>query len=682
VHLQTNNSIESIGSFDFIINGIDALICAIDIDNSKIIYANEKCKQEFGDVMGKECYKVLQSSKTQTCDNCLLSSKNYIQSIDSTRKWEHKNTINNKTYLFSERIIQNSMQNGYIKIQIGIDITSQKELEFQIQEQQSKTIETFEALSNATIEGLIIYNSQKECIKVNKVAPELLGYTQEEMIGKNAFDFISHESIEQVKEFIKNKNQEPYEAIMVRKDGSKFPALLRGKDIKLGDTNIRVSALIDITEMKVKEAEISQLAYYDSLTALPNRTLLEDRISQLVYKCKRDSHYCALMFIDLDHFKIINDIRGHMLGDKILQQCALRLLKITRQCDTVARFGGDEFIVLIDTQTDKYEIAVHDVSIVAEKILQTIKQPFFVENSEYLLSASIGISLFNHTIAVDELMKRADSAMYHVKDNGRDSFSFFDQTLQSSLERKAILLAKLRDAIENKKIAIHYQAQVNQDKNIVGVEALARWNDDELGVISPVEFIPLAEESGLIVKFSIYLLNEVASLIKEWEKDDIKSNWRVSVNISLKQFERDDFYDIIYDIVKLYDIEASKIRLEITESLLLKDAQNALLKINQLKILGLTISIDDFGTGYSSLSYLKKLPIDELKIDKSFICDILHHKNDETIVVSILTIAKQFGFEVIAEGIENEETYQKLIDLGCLYFQGFCFHKPVPKWHL
>lgn len=682
MHLQNLIDIESRNSLDFIINGIDAVIYVIDVDNATILYANDKCKQEFGDIIGRTCYKVLQTGKSEPCEDCLLSNNNYLSHINSTYKWEHTNSINNKTYLFSERIIPNNTKNGYVKIQIGIDVTNQKELENKILEQQLKTIETFEALSNATIEGLIIYNSKKECIKVNKIAPELLGYTPDEMIGKSAFDFISEESIELVKRVIRNQDQSPYEAIMVRKDGSKFPAMLRGKDIKLGDEKIRVSALMDITNIKLKEAEISQLAYYDSLTSLPNRTLLEDRLTQLIYKTKRTGQYSALMFIDLDHFKIINDTRGHIVGDKILQQCANRLSVITRQYDTVARFGGDEFIVLIDTQTTDYSLAVNDISIIADKILHAVKQPFYIDSNEYLLSASIGIAMFNTPISIDELMKRADSAMYHSKDNGRDKYSFFNQTLQTSLERKATLLSKLREAIEHKKVKIQYQMQVDYNKTVVGVEALARWTDEELGVISPIEFIPIAEESGLIVKFSIYLLHEVATLIKSWENDEIKSKWRVSINISLKQFERDDFYDVIHHLIRKYNIEANKIRLEITESLLLKDAHNALLKINQLKALGVTISIDDFGTGYSSLSYLKKLPIDELKIDKSFVADILDDKNDETIVVSILSIAKQFGFDVIAEGIENEEIYQKLIDLGCSYFQGYCFHKPAPKEYL
>ena len=682
MRLENLIDIESGKSIDFIINEIDAVVYVIDVENSTILYANEKCKEEFGDIIGQVCYQALQSNKTKPCEDCLLSNNNYLNHINSTYKWEHTNSINNKTYLFSERIVPNNDKNSYIKIQIGIDVTNQKELENKVLEQQLKTIETFEALSNATIEGLIIYNSDKKCIKVNQIAPELLGYTADEMIGKSAFDFIADESIELVKRVIKNQDQSPYEAIMIRKDGSKFPAMLRGKDIKLGDENIRVSALMDITDIKLKEAEISQLAYYDSLTSLPNRTLLEDRVTQLIYKTKRTGQYSALMFVDLDHFKIINDTRGHIIGDKILQQCANRLSSITRQYDTVARFGGDEFIILIDTQTSDYSLAVNDISIIADKILHTLKHPFYIDNSEFLLSASIGIALFNSAISIDELMKRADSAMYHSKDNGRDNYSFFNQNLQTSLERKATLLSKLREAIENKKVTIQYQTQVDYNKTVVGVEALARWTDDELGAISPMEFIPIAEESGLIVKFSIYLLNEVATLIKSWENDELKSKWRISVNISLKQFERDDFYDVIHHLIKKYDIQADKIRLEITESLLLKDAQNALLKINQLKALGVTISIDDFGTGYSSLSYLKKLPIDELKIDKSFVADILDDKNDETIVVSILSIAKQFGFDVIAEGIENEEIYQKLIDLGCAYFQGYCFHRPTPKEYL
>jgi len=673
-------NLKSQEALQFIVDGIDAIIYIIDIENYEILYANKHCLEQFGSIIGKTCYSALQKDRKQPCDYCDLLDNKYPKEVGSTYKWEHHNTLNNKHYIFSDKITL--INDRKVKVQIGINITKQKELETKILEQKTKNIETFEALSNSTIEGLIIYDENKKCISTNSVAPELFGYEAQEMIGKSAFEFIAYESVNHIKNVINNQNQEPYEAIMLRKDGSKFPAILRGRDIQLEGKNIRVSAVMDITKIKEKEEEILQLAYFDSLTTLPNRTLLEDRASRLINKNNRNKNYGALMFIDLDNFKNINDTKGHIVGDKILVECAKNLSKTIRKYDTVARFGGDEFVVLIDTQHVDKNSAVKSIRTVANNILRRISQPLTIKNVEYQLTASIGISIFNDNITFDELMKRADSAMYHSKDKGKNSFSFFDPKLQKEIERKTIIAEKLRGAIKNNKIKIHYQKQLNQNQKVVGVEALLRWTDKTLGYVSPVEFIAIAEESDLILKLGNYVIEESIKLISSWEKDKIKKDWKISINISIKQFEKDNFAKIIEKHIYQYNIVPNKLRLEFTESLLLKNTEKTLEKINYLKKLGLTFSIDDFGTGYSSLSYLKKLPIDELKIDKSFIDDILTDENDETIVLAILEIGNKFGFEVIAEGVETKEMYEKLLTLGCKYFQGYYFAKPIPEKEL
>ena len=673
-------NLKSQEALKFIVDGIDAIIYIIDIETYEIIYANHHCIEEFGDIVGKICFNVLQKEKQQPCENCDLLDNKYPKEIGSTYKWEHTNSINNKHYLFSDKIT--IINDRKVKIQVGINITKEKELENKIFEQKTKNIETFEALSNSTIEGLIIYNEDKKCIKTNSVAPELFGYNEKEMIGKNAFEFIAYESINYVKKVINNKNQEPYEAIMLRKDGTKFPAILRGKDIQLEGETIRVSAVMDITKIKEKEEEILQLAYYDSLTNLPNRALLEDRASRLINKNSRNKNFGALMFIDLDNFKNINDTKGYVIGDMILVECAKRLSKTIRRYDTAARFGGDEFIILIDTQHSDKDTAVKSIRTVANNVLKRLSKPLMIENIEYQLTASIGISIFNDTITFDELMKRADNTMYHSKDKGKNNFSFFDPKLQKEIERKTIITEKLRKAITNNQIEIHYQKQLNNNKKVTGVEALLRWTDKTLGYISPIEFIAIAEESDLILQLGNFVIEEAIKLISSWEKDAIKKDWRISVNISIKQFEKDNFAKNIENNIFKYNIIPNRLRLEFTESLLFKNTDQALEKIHYLKKLGLTLSIDDFGTGYSSLSYLKKLPIDELKIDKSFIDDILTDENDETIVVAILGIGSKFGFEVIAEGVETKEMYEKLSTLGCEYYQGYYFAKPIPQEEL
>jgi EAL domain-containing protein (putative c-di-GMP-specific phosphodiesterase class I) len=287
--------------------------------------------------------------------------------------------------------------------------------------------------------------------------------------------------------------------------------------------------------------------------------------------------------------------------------------------------------------------------------------------------------------SIDDLMKYADSAMYNAKANGRNTFNFFDPKLQQMIERKAFLIERLRKAVEHHSMMLYYQPQiilVNGFLQFVGVEALIRWNDPKDGMISPGKFIPIAEESGLIVPLGEWVLQEAIRQLKQWESDDCKKEWRISVNVSYKQFEKDDFVTIIESLIHEYDISPEKLRLELTESLLVKNMQEALNKINHLKGLGLSLSIDDFGTGYSSLSYLKQLPIDELKIDQSFIRDLASDPNDVIIVETILSIGQKFGLEVIVEGVETEEQYEKLISMGCKYFQGYLFGRPVEPSYL
>ncbi|WP_321532345.1 EAL domain-containing protein [uncultured Desulfuromonas sp.] len=672
--------LKSDAAFTFILDEIDAVIYVIDVETHKILYANKHCIKDFGNIVGKICYSVLEKNRNIPCEDCDLSNNSYPKALSSTYKWEHFNTSNNKHYIFSTKIIE--LKNRKVKIQAGINISKQKYLERQVADQNAKSLKILEALSQSTIEGLIILDENKKCIKANAIAPELLGYTEAEMINKSIFEFIAPESIVDVKKFVNNEDQLPYETMLLRKDATTFPALVRGKNIQLADKKIRVSAIMDITKMKEKEKEISKLAYYDPLTSLPNRALLQDRANRLISKISRNKNYAALMFVDLDNFKNINDTKGHMVGDLILKEYANNLSKTMRKYDTLARFGGDEFVVLIDTHCIEKDLAIKSIKAIASNILRRISRPLTLEKNEYQLSASIGITIFNDVTTLDELMKQADSAMYYSKNKGKNNYSFFDPELQKEIERKTSISEKLRKAINKQEIKIHYQKQLNQDKEVVGVEALLRWTDKTFGYISPIEFIAIAEESSLIFELGAYVIEESIKLISRWEQDEIKNNWRISVNISIKQFDNDDFIEKIESNINKYNINPNKLRLEFTESLLLKDTDKVLEKINYLRALGLTFSIDDFGTGYSSLSYLKKLPIDELKIDKSFIDDLLIDENDEAIVLTILSLGSKFGFTIIAEGVETKETYEKLLSLGCNYFQGYYFAKPCAEKEL
>lgn len=672
-----------LNEMETIVESTGALVYIIDLANYEIIYANKKCKEEFGEIVGKTCFKVLQKDLKNPCIFCPLQ-KQKINLMDipigTTYEWENENTINHHFYLFTDKIIEWS-DGRKVKVQIGIDITKQKKLEKQILQEKDDFIKSFKTIIDSTIEGIIVYDENKKCIDVNAVAPKLLGYEKEEMIGKDALDFIAPESFNFVKEVINNDNQEPYEARMIKKDGSIFPVILRGKDLTLLDRKIRISAVVDISDLKKKEKEISQLAYYDSLTGIPNRLLLRELLIQMTKEIKRVNSCGALLFIDLDHFKIINDTKGHNIGDMVLIETTQRIKNILRENDIVARLGGDEFIVAMKFPYNDENLVMNYINEISNKLLQEIRRPYIIHNFDFRLSASIGIVLFkNDSYSIDELMKFADSAMYNSKEKGRDRYSYFNPKLQQVIEQKADLTQKLRDAIENKEMIIHYQPQISYENNqhkIVSVEAFVRWNTKEKGLLFANKFISLADETNLIVPLGKLVFEEVLIQLKQWQNDQIKKDWKVSINISYKQFQEKSFYDFLKSQIKKYEIDPNKIKLELTENLLIKNTQETLDKIKELNDLGINLSIDDFGTGYSSLAYLKQLSINELKIDKSFIKELSNSLNDSIIVETILSIGNKFNLNVIAEGVETQEQYEKLISMGCKHFQGYLFKEPV-----
>lgn len=669
-------------SMEAIVESTGALIYVIDLVTYEIIYANKKCLEEFGRVRGKVCYKTLQKGQETPCSFCPLQQQKQSPCslpIGITHQWENKNSINHNHYMFTDRIML--WEDGRkVKVQIGINISEQKKLEAKILEEKNSFLDSFKILIDSILEGVIIYDENKFCIRVNGVAPKLLGYTIDEMVGKHALDFIAPASQDLVKTVIQNRNQESYEAEMIRKDGTIFPAILRGRDLTFLGQKLRVSAILDITEIKKKEKEILQLAQYDSLTGIPNRLLFKEILSSMVKRSQRNDFYGALLFIDLDNFKIVNDTKGHDVGDEVLIESAKRIQNIIRQTDIVARLGGDEFVVALETTNSDENVVISDINIIVNKILEEIRKPYLISDFSFRLTASVGIFLFkDHQYSIDELMKFADTAMYNAKGNGKDKFSYFDPILQNKIEQKAILTQKLHEAIDKKILVLHYQPQIkfkDGTNNIIGLEALIRWKDSQKGMISPADFIPLSEETGLIIPLGTWILEEVIKKIKNWEEHDIKKDWRISVNISYKQFEKDDFLEKLKCLLEKYQINSSRLRLELTESLLIKNTQTILKKIEDINNLGVTLSIDDFGTGYSSLSYLKHLSISELKIDQSFVRDILSDPNDAIIVETMISIGNKFNLEVIAEGVETQEQYEKLILLGCSYFQGYLFGKP------
>ncbi|MCX7192916.1 MAG: EAL domain-containing protein [Proteobacteria bacterium] len=441
-----------------------------------------------------------------------------------------------------------------------------------------------------------------------------------------------------------------------------------------------VGTIQDITGRKQAEKEIQNLAFYDHLTGLPNRRLLLDRLRQTLAVCARGGLSGALLFIDLDNFKSLNDTLGHDIGDLLLQQVAFRLKSCVREDDSVARFGGDEFVVMLeDLRNDALEAALQ-AETVGEKILAALGHAYQLAAHEYHSTPSIGIALFNgHDKTMDELLKQADIAMYQAKKAGRNTLCFFDPEMQLAMMAHIKLESELRHAIDGQaQLLLYYQSQVDASGRLTGAEALVRWHHPERGMMSSDKFIPLAEESGLILPLGHWVLTTACRQLATWALQPATAHLTVSVNISARQFNLQTFAEMVLALMDQFGIGFGKLKLEITESLLLNNVADIIAKMKLLQDRGVNFSMDDFGTGYSSLQYLKQLPLDQIKIDQSFVCDLATNDSDKAIVRTIIAMAHSLNLNIIAEGVETEEQRQFLLSEGCTHYQGYLFGKPVP----
>jgi diguanylate cyclase (GGDEF)-like protein len=425
--------------------------------------------------------------------------------------------------------------------------------------------------------------------------------------------------------------------------------------------------------------EIKHLAYYDALTHLPNRRLLLDRIQQVFASCVRNSRKCALLFIDLDNFKDLNDTLGHNMGDLLLQQVAQRLESCVRKGDTVARLGGDEFVVLLAELNAQTIEAAAQVETIGNKILGCLNQTYQLAEHEYHISSSIGTTVSSdHNNKPEELMKQADIAMYQAKKSGRNNLCFFDQKMQEVITARTIIEKELHMAIETQQFQLYYQIQVDDHHRALGAEALIRWIHPERGLIPPINFILLAEETGLILPIGQWVLETACAQIAAWQQVASTRNLVLAVNVSLKQFCEPNFVTSVQSAVQRHGINPILLKLELTESMLMDNIEGIILSMSALKELGCQISLDDFGTGYSSLQYLKRLPLDQIKIDQSFVRDLVSSESDRSLVQTIIAMAHNLKLNVIAEGVETEEQRQILLRNGCTHYQGYLFSKPVP----
>jgi diguanylate cyclase (GGDEF)-like protein/PAS domain S-box-containing protein/hemerythrin-like metal-binding protein len=532
-------------------------------------------------------------------------------------------------------------------------------------------------------EGMMVTDANQIILRVNKAFTRITGYTAMDVLGKKPRMLKSGRHDQAFYEAIwanlhKTGNWEG-EIWNRRKNGEIYPEYLAIAAVKNpnGVVTHFVGTLTDITLRKASEEEIERLAFYDPLTQLPNRRLLQERLKSALASSHRSGQKGALLFIDLDNFKALNDTLGHDMGDLLLQQVAARLNACVRENDTVARLGGDEFVIMLEDLSELTYGSLNQSETIGQKILAAVNLPFKLGTQEYLSTSSIGIALFDGHEHSDELLKRADIAMYQAKNSGRNALRFFDPQMQHLINARVSLEDNLRKALAHQQFILHYQIQVDSSGYTQGAEALLRWLHPERGLISPAEFIPLTEETGLILPIGHWVLDSACAQLATWQHSAVTNALVISVNVSAKQFFQADFAARVHACIQRHCINPNLLKLELTESILIKNIEDTIAIMHTLRDIGVQFSLDDFGTGYSSLQYLKKLPFAQLKIDQSFIREIASDKEDQAIVRTIIAMATSLNLNVIAEGVETTEQLQILQNLGCTHYQGYLFSRPV-----
>jgi diguanylate cyclase (GGDEF)-like protein/PAS domain S-box-containing protein len=559
-------------------------------------------------------------------------------------------------------------------VAVKLDISQRKQAEDEMR---------IAAIAFSSQNGIVITNARGVILRVNPAFTRLTGYSDDEARGKTPAMLKSDRHApafyQRMWETIQETGSWQGAIWNRRKDGKIHAEMLSIKAVVTPDrgTTHYVGSYSDITSDKEAEAEIHRLAYYDPLTSLPNRRLLQDRMGQALAASRRSKHFGALFLIDLDDFKTLNDTRGHALGDELLSEVARRLREALRERDTVARQGGDEFVVLTEEMGKDIALAATLAEQTGERLCALSELPFVLSGQEYQCKFSIGVALFQGSDSISDLLRHADLALYQAKRSGRNALRFFDPVMQLALNRRTALLAELRQAIGGEQLRLYYQPQLNSARQVVGAEALLRWQHPRRGLVQPNEFIPLAEETGLIVAMGQWALETACAQLKAWEGKPETGALTVAVNVSVAQFRQDGFVEQVLSAIEQSGANPRRLKLELTESVMVSDIEDIIAKMMSLKEKGISFSLDDFGTGYSSLAYLKRLPIEQLKIDQSFVRGILDDANDAAIARMVIVLAGSLGLNVIAEGVETQTQCEWLVSAGCHHFQGYLFGRPL-----
>ncbi|MBI5436635.1 MAG: EAL domain-containing protein [Nitrosomonadales bacterium] len=560
----------------------------------------------------------------------------------------------------------------------------------QLQEEINEHKQAEEALRIAaaafeTHDAIMITDAGGNIIRVNQAFQDITGYSSAEVLGKNPRMMNSGRHnrafYAEMRQQLTHTGAWSGEIWDKRKNGQIYPQWMTVTAVKneQQETTQYVATFSDITARKQAEEEIRNLAFYDALTKLPNRRLFIDRFRAALPVSARHNNYGAVLFIDLDRFKMLNDTLGHDCGDLLLIEVASRIKSCVREMDTVARLGGDEFVVLIEEISDERDEASRKVVLVAEKIREALARPYRLKEHEHHSSPSIGISLYHgNEETVDILLQHADMAMYQAKSSGRNTVRFFDAVMQNNVAAHAELVSDLRCAIEQRQLHLYYQVQVDDNNRPLGAEALLRWIHPQRGMIMPDQFIPIAEESALIIELDEWVLETACRQLVLWGGNAQTRDLLLTVNVSAKQFAMPDFVDKMAGMLRAHEVNPARLKLELTEGMVLDDLAGTVKKMHALKALGVSLSMDNFGTRYSSLSYLKQLPLDQLKIDKGFVQAITKGSDDALLVQNIIDLVNNFNLSVIAEGVETEAQLASLKQRDCITYQGFLFGKAVP----
>jgi diguanylate cyclase (GGDEF)-like protein/PAS domain S-box-containing protein len=570
--------------------------------------------------------------------------------------------------------------NDYVSV-ASRDISERKHLEQELR---------IAAIAFDAHEGMFITDAARRILRPNRAFCEASGYSADEMIGRSLHFLRGPEHddafFEALWAAVAENGFWRGELQVLRKSGKTCHVLMTMTAVRGADNAIThyVATQTDISARKAAEQEIRDLAFFDPLTKLGNRRLLFDRLQQALAGAARSRHHGALLFIDLDHFKALNDSAGHDVGDLMLQEVARRLQACVREGDTVIRQGGDEFVAILPALDAGAGQAAWLAEHIGERVLAALNAPYQLAGQEYFSTPSIGIALFGgENGGVAELMRRADLAMYQAKAGGRNALRFFDPAMQAAIRERGALEKAMRAGLGAGQFLLHYQRQVGRDGELIGAEALVRWQHPTRGLVAPADFIPLAEESGLIIPLGMQVLDQACRQLAVWQREwGMRTTpFSLSVNVSARQFRQADFVDEVLATIERTGVDARMLTLELTESMLVDDVETTIGKMAVLRARGVAFSLDDFGIGFSSLSYLKRLPLNQLKIDRSFVNDVLHDPNDNAIARMVVALGNSLGLEVVAEGVESDAQRAFLCSIGCDAFQGYLFGRPAAAPH-